>query len=167
MPRRFVFRLQPVLEQRERLEERAQLRVAEIERQRLGVEQTLKAIQTEVLDTRKVLRGGLHGGPGRTSGSMTDVRLAANQSLHLTVRAQRAAMELAGVLKRLELARAELLKASADRKAVQLLKDRAQDEFRREQLKREMAELDEMVVMRHGRADQLAAAGLAEGSDES
>jgi flagellar FliJ protein len=166
MPRRFVFRLQPVLEQRERIEERAQLRLAEIERQRLAIEQRLKAIQAELLDTRRLLRGGLHGGEGQAPTGMNDVRLAANHSLHLAVQAQRTVMELAGVHKRLEAARLELLKATADRKAVQLLKDRALEEFRREQFKRELTELDEIVVMRHGRSDG-PRVGSGDGSDWS
>jgi flagellar export protein FliJ len=163
MPRQFIFKLQPVLAQRERLEERAQLKVAELERQRLGVEQTLKVIQAELLDTRRFIRGGLFAGEAsrrdseQAVGGMAGVRLATNASLHLTVQAQRAAMELAGILKRLDMARADLLKATADRKTVQLLKDRAREMFQREQLKREMAELDEMAVMRHGRGSDLGA----------
>ena len=172
MPRRFVFRLQPVLDQRERIEERAQLLVAELERDRIRIEATLRAIQAELLETRAVLRAGLHRSavPGESraeespmsGGGISAVRAAASASLHITVRAQRAAMELAGLLKRLEMARSELLRATADRKAVQLLKDRAIEQFRREQLKRELSELDEIVVMRHGRSEASLAAETAE-----
>ena len=138
--------------------------MAELERQRLGVEQSLKAIQAELLDTRRFIRGGLFGGASPTANEglsgLAGVRLATNASLHLTVQAQRSAMELAGILKRLDAARTDLLKATADRKAVQLLKDRAHEAHRREQLKREMAELDEMTVMRHGREAALGTRAL-------
>jgi len=166
MARGFVFRLQPVLEQRERLEEQAQLRVAALERERLLGESVLRSIQAELLDTRRHLRAGLHPTSQAVAGMSPDaparpglagVRAAASASLHLAVRAQRAAMELAGTLKRLDSARAELLKVTADRKAVQLLKDRALEAFRREQLKREAAALDELVVMRHGRTVSMVA----------
>lgn len=175
MPRGFVFRLQPVLEQRERIEEQAQLRVAALERERLLGESVLRSIQEELLDTRKSLRAGLHPAPRSGTGSgpesalgsgLNGVRAAANASLHLAVRAQRAAMELAGTLRRLESARAELLKTTADRKAVQLLKDRAVEAHRREALKREAGELDELVVMRHGRAGPAVAVASHIGSDE-
>lgn len=174
MARRFVFRLQPVLEQRERLEEQAQLRVAAIERERLLGEAVLRSIQSELLDTRRYLRAGLHPTSQAAPEAATDgpvglagVRAAASASLHLGVRAQRAAMELAGTLKRLESARADLLRAAADRKAVQLLKDRELEAFRREQLKREAAALDELVVMHHGRPGSLVALPGHDGSVES
>lgn len=177
MARGFVFRLQPVLEQRERIEEQAQLRVAAIERERLLGESVLRSIQEELVDTQRCLRAGLHpsSAPAADAASAAEVaasglhgvRAAASASLHLAVRAQRAAMELAGTLKRLDAARAELLRAAADRKAVKLLKDRAYEAYRREALMREAAALDELVVMRHGRTESVFALPRAVGSDES
>src|SRR5690554_2548356 len=103
--RRFVFRLQPVLDQREREEEAAQLRVAAIERERLGLEQTLRQIQSELLAARAFLRTRLGGDVAVASdlpvpSGMTGVRMLASESLNLTVRAQQTAIALAGVLKR-------------------------------------------------------------------
>lgn len=176
MARGFVFRLQPVLEQRERLEEHAQLRVAALERERLVRESVLRSIQEELLDTRRCLRAGLHpsaqpaearGSDGAMGTGLNGVRAAASASLHLAVRAQRAAMELAGALKRLDLARAELLKATAERKAVQLLKDRALEAHRREGLRREAAALDELAVMRHRWTESVLVLPRSDGSDES
>ena len=148
MPRRFQFRLQPVLEQRERIEQEQQRRVAEIESERLRHEQTLRTIQAELAQARDGLRARLQQ-PGAEAG-FASVRWQANASLHTTIRAQRAAIELAGTLRRLESARAELLKATADRKAVQMLKDKRYAEFQTEMRRRESGELDELMVMRHG-----------------
>ena len=171
MPKRFIFKLQPVLDQREREEEKAQVAVAKIERERLACELSLSQTQREFIEVRSVLRARLHpstqpaapADPIAAPAGMVGVRFVASASLQLTTRAQRTAMELAGILKRLDLARAELLRVTAARKAVQLLKDRAHQEHRRALLKRELAEIDELAVMRHGRArDNVFASAAAD-----
>ena len=65
--------------------------------------------------------------------------------------AQRTVLELAGLLRRLESARAELLEAAKRRKAVELLKDRRFEEWRSDQNRRELAAVDELAVMAAGR----------------
>ncbi len=151
MSRRFTFRLQPVLDQRARIEEREQLRVAEIEIQRISVESTLRQIQSDLVEAREEMRGQLRAGDAASG--LSGVRLQANASLHHTLKAQRAAIELAGVLSRLDVARKDLLKAAADRKAVQMLKDKRFAEHRAMLYKREATDLDELAVMRHGRSN--------------
>nr|MCU0689024.1 flagellar FliJ family protein [Phycisphaerales bacterium] len=64
---------------------------------------------------------------------------------------RRLAIEMAGVLKRVEIARAELLAATVARKAMETLRDKALAEWNREQAQREAAELDDLTLMRHGR----------------
>ena len=85
---------------------------------------------------------------------LVGVRLAANASLHGVVELQRAAIELAGLGQRLSRARAELMKATVARKAVELLKKRRYEAWKRERDRRENAELDDLVVMRHGAAER-------------
>jgi flagellar export protein FliJ len=82
--------------------------------------------------------------------------MQANASLHLVARAQQAVLELAGLHRRIDAARLELLKATTDRKAVELLKERRRREWVDEQRRREDAELDEINVMRHGRGEEAA-----------
>lgn len=152
MPQRFRFRLQPVLEQRERIEQDRAVAVAQLERQRIGLEERLRQIQSGVMDAREGLRDHLRRGVGAASAiPMVDVRLQANSTLHLTLMAQRIAIELAGVLQRLEAARRDLVRAAAERKAVQLLKERQAAEHALEARRREQRDLDDLTTMRHGR----------------
>ncbi|MCC6321600.1 MAG: flagellar export protein FliJ [Phycisphaerales bacterium] len=153
MPGRFRFRLQPVLEMRERAERDHQLRVAGMERERQRLELALRAIQAELEDARAGLRDRLFL-PGSGMG-LAAVRLQANASLHITLRAQRAAIELAGAMKRLESARADLLAATTARRAVQTLKDKRRAEHMTAQRRAEDQSLDDLTVMRHGRAAPL------------
>ncbi len=145
MPR-FVFRLQPVLDQRQREERDKQLAVAGLERDRLALESRIRACQRMMSDERATLAMAL------SSGRRVDlraVRMQAGASLKHNFDAQRTVLELASVFKRLGAARAELAHASARRKAVELLRDQQRREFERELDRREANDLDEMSVMRH------------------
>lgn len=155
MARRFVFKLQPVLEQRERAEEEQQLRVAAIERERVAIESRVRECQTRIIESREELRREL-GGPDSMRNAdvrVDEVRFQANASLHLVAKARQAVLELAGVYRRLETARAELGRVTAARKAVQMLKDKQHIEWKQTLARREALELDEMTVMRHARED--------------
>jgi flagellar export protein FliJ len=150
MPRRFVFPLQPVLEQRERRERDAQLEVASIERERLEVESRLRGLQAGIIGIKHELREQLLG----VRSGLDAVRLNAGASIGLVVKAQQAVLELAGVHRRLDAARAMLLSAASDRKAVEMLKVKRLEEWRREQARKEAIEQDELTVMRHARASR-------------
>lgn len=165
MAKKFVFGMQMVLAQRVRIEEQRQLVVAEFEKQRVAIEDRIRRYQSSITAAKRDLRDRLgaerapiDGPAGAASDrggiSLTEVRLQANASLQLVARAQSAVLELAGVHRRLDAARLELLKAAADRKAVELLRAKRYQEWREEQQRAENAELDEMTVMRHGRRDQ-------------
>ncbi|MCL4220536.1 MAG: flagellar FliJ family protein [Phycisphaerales bacterium] len=145
--RGFRFRLDPVLEQRRRIEEQQQLAVAEVERERLALEERIRAYARAIAQEQDDLRRQLTLG-----GDLRAARLQANASLDLTNKANRAVLELAGVHKRLDAARIRLLEAMTRRKAMEVLRDRAEQAYREEQKRRAAAELDELVVMRHGRA---------------
>ena len=62
MAAKFRFRLQPVLDQRERVEQAKQLRVAELERERIVVEEKLRRCQSDIQDAKLDLRMRLGGG---------------------------------------------------------------------------------------------------------
>jgi flagellar export protein FliJ len=149
MPR-FVFRLQPVLDQREREERDKMLVVAELERARLALESRIRACQDSMSDERRTLAAVL--GVGQRV-DVRAVKLQAGASLKHNFDAQRAVLELAGVHKQLEAARAELARASAKKKAVELLRDQQRNAFERELDRRETQELDEMSVMRYHRSE--------------
>ena len=149
MPR-FVFRLQPVLDQREREERDQMLVVAEFERARLALESRIRACQDSMSDERRTLTAVL--GVGQRV-DVRAVKLQAGASLKHNFDAQRAVLELAGVHKQLEAARVELARASAKKKAVELLRDQQRSAFERELDRRETQELDEMSVMRYHRSE--------------
>lgn len=153
MAKRFVFKLQPVLRQRESEELGRQLAVAALERERLDVERAIRAGQRRIEHTKRDLRSHLAGGAGGVD--MTGVRLQANASLHMAANAQRRAIELAGVYKRLASARAELVEATTRRKAMEVLRERRYERWLEDATRAEAAEADELAVMRaHRRGDE-------------
>lgn len=142
MPSRFHFRLQPVLDQRERTEDHHQRIVADLDRQRLAIETKLRDTQLQIQQTKLDLRSHLTS----PSLAIADVRAQAGMSLHLEARARHTALELAGAYRRLEHARAELLRAATARRAVELLKERRLAEHKHEQNRLESAATDEAAT---------------------
>lgn len=168
MARRFTFNLQAVLDQRERLEEARRRVVADLERERLAVEQRLRGYQRSITAAKQDLRRELGGERGVTRDtddaerlSLSAVRMQAGASLRLVSLAQQTVLELAGLHKRLDAARLELLEAATQKKAVELLRQKRLDEWKQEGRRRENAELDEMTVMRHARRDDAHAGEAA------
>ncbi len=143
---RFRFELQAVLDQRERIEQARQKVVAELEAQRVGLEDVIRRCQENLVRERQEMKAMLE------AADLRGVRFQAAAAGRLTVTAQRAVLELAGVHKRLEAARLSLLEASRSKRAVELLKERRFEEWKYAQNKVEAAALDELVVMRgvHG-----------------
>ena len=143
---RFRFELQVVLEHRQRIEQERQKAVAELDTQRVGLETVIRRCQeglaTERVHTRTLLEGS----------DLRGVRYQVAATTRLTATAQRAVLELAGVHKRLEAARAALLEAAKNRKAVELLRDKRWAEWMEREKKLEAAAVDELAVMRarHG-----------------
>ncbi len=145
---RFVFKLDPVLEQRRR-EEREQMRkVAELERERLAIEDEIRSCRRAMDQERSDLRDLL--GAGQRV-DLRGARMQASVSLREMSRAQRAVLRLAGVHKQLIGARTALLEASKRRKSVEMLRDRRRAQWADELSRREDRELDDMSVMRSRR----------------
>lgn len=146
---RFRFQLQAVLDHRVRIEEQHQRVVMELEAKRVALEDTIRSCQqgleAERAETRTLLRAA----------DIRGARFQAGAASRFVATAQRAVLELAGVHKRLESARAALLEAAKQRKAVELLKEHRYEEWRSQLNRRENAELDELAVMRAGRAEDL------------
>src|SRR5689334_13593481 len=105
MPR-FRFSLHAVLRHREMIEEQKQRAVAVLEAERSRLEGKIRGFQQGILREKLEMRSALADG---------DIRSARQQSaaaVRLAISAQAAAIELAGVFRRLESARAELLEAA-------------------------------------------------------
>lgn len=148
----FVFELQAVLDHRTAVERQRQRDVAALEAQRIGLEEEIRGYRMRIESAREELRRAL--GSERDRGGSADLlaaRREAAASLHLIARAQQAARRLAGVLSRLDRARAELIRATVDRKAVEALRQRRLQAWKSERQRRESAALDELNVMRAGR----------------
>ncbi len=147
---KFVFKLQPVLDQRERDERDHQLVVAQLESERLALESRIRMCQQMMDDERSTLSQAL--APGQQV-DLKAVKMQAGASLTHNFEAQRTVLELAGVFRKLQSAREALVQAAAKRKAVELLRDQQKEAFKQEQDRREAQDLDEMSVMRAHRTD--------------
>lgn len=163
---RFVFELESVLEVRRGVERTKQLAVAELERQRLQIEDRIREFQRQIIHERRDLQAHLaaerspaagHTDPVLAPGvDLAAVRLQASASLHLVGKAHQEVLRLAGLHRKLDAARLELLKATTDRKAVEVLRQRRYDAWMAEQRRREAVALDELNTMRAGRLEDAA-----------
>jgi len=142
---RFRFRLDTLLEARRRAERDRQIELAELERERLRLEDAIRSRYAAARAGREDLRRALTPGAPRT---MASVRLQATASLSLETQTQRLAIELAGVLRRLEGARERLLEAARERQAVERLREKRRDSWLAQERRREAIEQDEIAGAR-------------------
>ncbi len=149
---RFVFALEPLLKARRRAEQQEQRALAQIERQRLGLQDTLRRHQHHITQGKGALRDALTG-----TIDLPTLRAQANSSVQVDRRARQVVLQLAGVHNRLETARVRLVEAMRHRRAMELLRDRRYEQFKTAQNKAETAALDELAVTAPARAG----AGLA------
>ncbi len=149
---KFEFSLEAVLEQRGLIERRQQVVVAQLQAARDQAEARVRALQGAMTTDREAQRRLAKGDAGGRV-AVDQVRLAASASMHALVSLQRAALALAGAQQRLGAGQDRLRSARVERKGVEVLKQRQFDAWKREQARREAAELDDLVVMRAGRAD--------------
>jgi flagellar FliJ protein len=147
---KFRFNLETLLEQRAREEETKQRALAAIERERLEIEHQIVDAQRAIAEQKSDLRSAL-APSGDAAVDLRSVRLQSHASLHSLGALQRLAVKLAGVHQRIERARSELLKATADRKAVDLLRQRRYEAWLREENKKEAVAVDDMVNARAAR----------------
>ena len=139
---KFSFNLEPLLKAKKRVEEVHQRAVAQIDRQRMDLEDRLRRQQANIAQGKQSLRDGLVGTVDTHS-----LRLHAASSMQMMRTAQRVVLELAGVHKRLEAARATLVAAAKERRAMELLRDQRFAQWKAARDKRETAALDELAVI--------------------
>lgn len=118
--------------------------VADLEREKMALENRIRACQGRIVAGRRAIAASLAGGRVDLGGA----RMQAGATLRDDQQARRAVLELAGVMKRLDGARAELARLAARRRAMELLRERELERFRSEQNRREAMELDDLMVMR-------------------
>lgn len=140
---RFRFQLQPVLDARLRAEDDRRRAVADLEMERRRLEDGLRRRQAAITGARDDVRAALVG-----TVRPEDLRAQANASLAGMRDAQRTVLELAGLHRRLETARAALAEAARERRAIELVKERRYDAWRRDLERREQAALDEIATNR-------------------
>ncbi|MBC03958.1 MAG: flagellar export protein FliJ [Phycisphaerae bacterium] len=138
---RFRFQLQALLDARKRAEDVRRREVAELEGERNRLENDLRRRQASIVNAREEARDGL---VGEVRPHL--LRAAANASMSLMRDAQRSVLELAGLHRRLDAARAVLAEASRDRRAIELVRERRYEAWKMEIERREQSALDEIAT---------------------
>lgn len=141
----FRFKLQPLLDHRERIERDHRVAVARVEAERCAIEARLAESQDTIASCKMDLREALGAGGGPVD--LRSVRMQSTASFHMQIRAQRLAIQLAGTHQRLEGERAKLVEAAKARRAVELLKERRRQEWLAERTRREIVAVDELATM--------------------
>ncbi|MFG0259850.1 MAG: flagellar export protein FliJ [Phycisphaerales bacterium JB041] len=145
---RFVFELDPLLQQRRREERDCMRRVADVERDRVEIERQAARLAEASRDERDALRRELGD---RSQVDLSRVRLQSNASLHGVRKRHELALRGAAVLKRLEAERRRLIEATTRRRAVELLRERRYEAWAAAERLKEAREMDELVTARFGR----------------
>ncbi len=145
---RFVFKLQTLLDRRVREEDEVRRALAVLTQRKSAIENRLRRHQEELVDGRETMRGRLVG-----TVDMNSLRMYAHSALGVMRSAQNAAIELAGLGKRIDQVREQLIAARKNRRTVELLRERRHMEWRREQERREVAVLDDLVSSAHAKKE--------------
>jgi len=146
---RFRFRLEALLTARRHAERSRQQALAVIDRERRDLEETIRRHQSFISAGKRALGESLTG-----ELDIAALRGHAASTLSVMRRAERLVLELAGVHRRLEAARAELTEAARRRRAVELLRERRYAEWLREQSRLEDRALDEAAAARAARREE-------------
>ncbi|MEM9083852.1 MAG: flagellar export protein FliJ [Planctomycetota bacterium] len=138
----FRFKLDPLLELREREERDAQLALAAVQAEADEIEAEITGAQRAINQLKEDLRSVIGVGPVQ----VRQVGRQAAATLTKRARTQENALRLAEVYRRVEAARGLLVEAAQRRRAVELLKERRLEAFRRAEMKRENEELDDLAA---------------------
>lgn len=147
MPKRFQFRLDPLLHLRASLEkesERALARALQAEREAEAHLEMLKRQREEAVLSKRTGAGSL---VDLDRWRAIERYLVALERLSLRAEAALAEAQTAS-----EACRESLRKARRDRLSLERLKERRRDQHTQEQLRMEANQMDELAVLRHGRS---------------
>jgi flagellar protein FliJ len=140
---KFRFTLQPVLNQRLLVEQAAQRETARCEQERFAIQRELELLRAQESEERRELGEQL-----RCKGSLdpAQLRLQSVASMQVSRRMREAALRLAGAKVRSEESRQVLVKATAGRRAMELIRDQQEHAWRARAQRRETELLDEMAM---------------------
>ncbi|MCC7192117.1 MAG: flagellar export protein FliJ [Phycisphaeraceae bacterium] len=143
---RFRFKLEPVLRYRRLLEDEAQRELAKTMRRRMILQDQLKQMQETITSSKQQLGQGLIGRV-----DLDSIAQFARYSSQTTQRARQIINSLVTAEKQIEIAREKLLKATRDRKALELLEERHRQTWRAVMERKDAAATDEMAVQAYAR----------------
>jgi len=135
---RFIFKLQRALDRRLQIEEEKRAVFARIDAMRVKLEEGLRTRQAEIQQSREAWRGGMVGAIDPVA-----LRQHANAGLGLFRKAQRTVIELSGLDRGLQAARAAMVSAAQDRRALEILRESRLAEFKGSEDRKERDQLDE------------------------
>jgi flagellar protein FliJ len=146
---KFRFAMEPVLMYRQKLEEQAQMEVAKVVQVIAKLEDNLERAQAEESQLRKsradrFAQGAMSMdyGQGDYQNYLREYQFSMKQQLQQCKQL-------------LEKKRKELLKKAQEKKALEILRDKQKDEFRKEQLHKEVKFLDDLSgISNHYRAEE-------------
>jgi flagellar export protein FliJ len=150
----FRFSLEPVLRQRQLVEDRCQRELAMVLRQRMILQTQIGQVQRTIRDAKGDLAGDLVG-----LVDLDRVGRFAHYSGQMTWRVEQIHLRLAALEKQIDQARQNLLHATGARQALDLLRERHRQRWRRDQERREAAELDDLATGQFIRAGALEVNG--------
>ena len=143
---KFRFQFESVLRYRAIIEDECQRELAKVMRHRMILQDQLRQMQQTIVGSKQELGASLIGRV-----DLDRIAQFARYSSQSAMRAREIVLKLAGAEKQIEAARQKLLRATRDRKALELLRDRQERRFAQEQDRKEAAALDEMAVQAYGR----------------
>ncbi len=150
---KFQFRFQTLLAHHRRVEDQRQRDLAQHLRTRMILHDQIRDMQDTIRDSKRSMADGLIG-----SVDLTRVGQFARYSGHAAHRARQIVVKLAALEKEIEAARQLLLEATKQRKALELLRDKHEAQWRYEQNRRETNELDELATTRYARSMMIGGA---------
>ncbi|MCC6681700.1 MAG: flagellar export protein FliJ [Phycisphaeraceae bacterium] len=142
----FIFRYQTLLDHRRTLEDQAQRELAKLLRTQAILHDQLRLQQQTIRDSKRDLADSLLG-----KVDLSAVGQFARYSGAVADRARQVVAHLAKLEKSIEESRKLLLDATRKRKALELLHDKHEAAWRRQQEQRELAELDDLTTQRYAR----------------
>lgn len=135
------------------VEDQRQRDLAKHLRTRLILHEQIRDMQDTIRDSKQSMADGLIG-----KVDLNQVGQFARYSGHAAVRARQIVVRLAGLEKQIEEARQSLLDATRQRKALELLRDKHEAQWRYEQNRRETNELDELATTQYARRVMIGSA---------
>ena len=139
----FRFKLETLLRHRRNAEDQRQRQLARHQRYRMILLEQLRQMQQTIRDSKHALAGGLVGHV-----DLEAVWGFARYSGQVNERAQQIVVRIAELEKRIDQARAALQDAVRQRRSLELLRNKHYEQWRREQDRRELRELDQMATDR-------------------